>query len=92
MAQYLRPETLFGNKFESYLNAPTTNTENKSYDTDEFFNAALARSLREFGVSPRTAIEREAVARMEENAKKAKCENPEVLRKAEELKNRLKGG
>ena len=25
MAKYLRPETLFGNKFESYLNAPVTN-------------------------------------------------------------------
>lgn len=46
MAQYLRPETLFGNKFESYLNAPPGNqaNQNKSYDTDDFFEAAMARA------------------------------------------------
>ena len=51
MAQYLRPETLFGNKFESYLNAPTNAGEkqsaSKSYDTDEFFETALRRSYNE---------------------------------------------
>lgn len=40
MSQYLRPETLFGTKFESYLNTPTTknktinahNHEGRSYE------------------------------------------------------------
>ena len=50
MAQYLRPETLFGNKFEGYLNAQFCHAEKKpaqpmgSFDTDDFFEAALARS------------------------------------------------
>lgn len=30
MAQYLRPETLFGNKFESYLNAKAPSRDNKA--------------------------------------------------------------
>jgi uncharacterized phage protein (TIGR02220 family) len=34
MAQYLRPETLFGNKFESYLNAPTNTTEKRQANTN----------------------------------------------------------
>jgi uncharacterized phage protein (TIGR02220 family) len=42
MSQFLRPSTLFGTKFESYLNKPKD--PNKSYDTDEFFEAALKRS------------------------------------------------
>ena len=51
MAQYLRPSTLFGNKFESYLNAPASanknrrqsaNTENpKSADMIDLLNAYL---------------------------------------------------
>ena len=42
MSQFLRPSTLFGTKFESYLNKPKD--PNKSYDTDQFFEAALKRS------------------------------------------------
>jgi uncharacterized phage protein (TIGR02220 family) len=34
MAQYLRPETLFGNKFESYLNAPTNTIEKRQANTN----------------------------------------------------------
>ncbi len=51
MAQYLRPETLFGNKFESYLNAPMNRkkSQSKSYDTDEFFEAAIERAYEEMG-------------------------------------------
>lgn len=42
MQMYLRPETLFGSKFESYLNAPskatvTTSTEAGSTDLDDIF-------------------------------------------------------
>lgn len=49
MREYLRPETLFGNKFESYLNAPqiTNVTVNSSFDTDSFFAAASARAYEE---------------------------------------------
>ena len=33
MAKYLRPQTLFGNKFESYLNAPVSNSADVSEKT-----------------------------------------------------------
>lgn len=48
MAQYLRPETLFGNKFESYLNAPMTTEKQQPQKKNEFndFMSELA-SLRE---------------------------------------------
>lgn len=51
MRGYLRPETLFSTKFEGYLNQArmAMNKENaknteSSFDTDEFFKAALDRS------------------------------------------------
>ena len=61
MRKYLRPETLFGNKFESYRNNfPVTEQEQEakkrdaadggaesSFDTDAFFAAALARTYTE---------------------------------------------
>lgn len=39
MSKYLRPETLFGNKFESYLNQPTKEltTKNINLDVSDFF-------------------------------------------------------
>ena len=42
-AGYLRPETLFGTKFESYLQAARTHpkTAEPSFDTNDFFEAAL---------------------------------------------------
>ena len=88
MAQYLRPETLFGNKFESYLNAPEKSKGGVSYgsfDTDDFFQAALKRPF-----SPREALERGAAARMESS--KVTEATPETLRRAEELKIKLQGG
>ena len=60
---------------------------NSSFDTDEFFNLALRRSNN---VSPRTAIEREALARME--SKTTKQGDPETMRRAAELKEKLQGG
>lgn len=45
--RYLRPETLFGPKFEGYLQAAKRAAERQpasSFDTDDFFAAALARS------------------------------------------------
>lgn len=49
MRGFLRPETLFGTKFESYLNAaairPTQESKkDSSFDTDEFMLAALKKS------------------------------------------------
>lgn len=42
MAQYLRPETLFGNKFESYLNARTNHQSNTRAQTFYHLNPAAA--------------------------------------------------
>lgn len=52
MRGYLRPETLFGVKFEGYLNqarmakGKTTQKTESSFDTDEFFAAAMKRSYQ----------------------------------------------
>ena len=57
-SKYLRPSTLFGDKFEEYLNKPRPES-NCSFDTDEFFQAALERSNR----------------KMKERLEKEKCPN-----------------
>jgi uncharacterized phage protein (TIGR02220 family)/predicted phage replisome organizer len=49
MRGFLRPETLFGTKFESYLNAASIRPaqepkKDSSFDTDEFMLAALKKS------------------------------------------------
>ncbi|MBR2132040.1 MAG: conserved phage C-terminal domain-containing protein [Oscillospiraceae bacterium] len=49
MRGFLRPETLFDTKFESYLNAAALrpapeNTKSSSFETDEFMLAALRKS------------------------------------------------
>lgn len=49
MHRYLRPETLFGNKFASYLNAETGNRGEDSFETDSFFDAALTRAYGNSG-------------------------------------------
>lgn len=42
MSQYLRPETLFSNKFESYLNMKEVKTKNKTFnDKQEAFNELM---------------------------------------------------
>lgn len=46
MEMYLRPSTLFGEKFEGYLNEKNKNKE-KSFETDDFFRASLKRSYPE---------------------------------------------
>lgn len=60
-----------------------------SFDTDEFFAASLKRSYS----SPRTALEREAAARMEEKAKQPRLasEDPEYIARVEKLKKELQG-
>lgn len=52
-AKYLRPDTLFGTKFDGYLNQRAASKADgkcakaeSSFDTDEFFAAALARAAR----------------------------------------------
>jgi uncharacterized phage protein (TIGR02220 family) len=59
MARFLRPETLFGPKFDSYLNAPTVPRQNgktgqvipsgSSFTTEDAMARALARSYGEEG-------------------------------------------
>lgn len=64
-----------------------------SFDANDFFNAALERSRREMGVSPRSAIERAAADRMDgsESAKTA-ADDPVIMEKAEALKNMIASG
>lgn len=58
-----------------------------SFETDDFFNAALKRSL-----TPRESLEREAAARMESARDvRTAASDPETLRRAEELKAKLQG-
>lgn len=59
-------------------------SSNGSYDTDDFFNAALKRSL-----SPREALERQAAARMEDKTVEKTTGDPELMRRAEELKSKI---
>jgi predicted transcriptional regulator len=59
-----------------------------SFDTDEFFNAALNRGK----VSPRTALEREAAARMEAKAEEAPKNGEELAQRARDLIQKLQGG
>lgn len=61
-----------------------------SFDANDFFSAALDRSRREMGVSPRSAIERAAAERMDgsESAKTA-ADDPVIMEKAEALKNKI---
>lgn len=61
-------------------------SSNSSFDTDDFFNAALQRSM-----SPRAAMEREAAARMEGNENAEKPISEETKRRAEDLKKLLQG-
>lgn len=53
MKRYIRPETLFGDKFEGYLNANLSPAPQEApkppgnFDTDDFFQAALKRTYGE---------------------------------------------
>lgn len=70
--QYLRPETLFGNKFEGYLNSKAkTHKEmyDSSFEVDEFFETALRRSLE--NVPAKTAAEDESIREKAEALKAA---------------------
>ena len=69
-------------------------TSNSSFDADEFFNAALQKTYgnKKGTIPPRTAMEREAVARMEENAQnkpKTAADDATIREKMEALKQRL---
>lgn len=62
-----------------------------SFDTDDFFNAALNRSF-DGKVSPRTALEREAAARMEAKAEETPKDSAELAQRAKDLIQKLQGG
>ncbi len=44
MQKYLRPQTLFSENFESYINTARSEDMSGSFSTEEFFNAALQRT------------------------------------------------
>ena len=60
-------------------------SENSSFDTNEFFDAALNKS---YG---RGALEREAAERMEQKEAKTVANNPEYMDRLERLKKELQG-
>lgn len=57
MAQYLRPDILFGNKFEGYLNAKSTPQNNQAYNSSRHDNSNRYNSYN--GQSPYCAPMRE---------------------------------
>lgn len=57
MAQYLRPDILFGNKFEGYLNAQSTPQNNQAYNSSRYDNSNRYNSYN--GQSPYCAPMRE---------------------------------
>lgn len=62
-------------------------TENKgSFGTDEFYNAAVKKT---YGTNPRTALEREVVARMEAKKDQPTVLDPEYQQRVENLKKSL---
>ena len=67
--------------------------EKGSFDYDEFWELALARCYNE-SITPRAAIEREAIQRSEEKAKnppKTAADDPDIRTQMEKLKERLNG-
>lgn len=59
MAQYLRPETLFGSKFESYLNARTATRTNTYSNAHPYSNASANAYAHANGYSKYTPIDDE---------------------------------
>lgn len=59
MAKYLRPETLFGSKFESYLNARTATRTNAYSNTYSYSNASANAYAHANGYSTCTPIDDE---------------------------------
>ncbi|CRK80339.1 conserved phage C-terminal domain-containing protein [Neobacillus massiliamazoniensis] len=59
MCKYLRPETLFGNKFEGYLNQ-------KSYGKRSLFDQGEESKKRQSSIKPLTQYELEEMKRLEE--------------------------
>ena len=47
MSVYLRPSTLFGSKFDSYLSVAKRNKSSKSYDDDEMHKILFAQFMEE---------------------------------------------
>ena len=75
----------------NYADKKTEKQQQGSFDTDSFFNAAVQKSFRGYE-NPRTAIEREAAARMSENKNpKTAADDPELQKRIEAVKNRISG-
>ena len=73
---------------------PPAESGNSSFDADEFFQAALAKSYgtKKGAVPPRTAMERQAAARMGENAQnppKTAADDENIRERMEALKAKL---
>lgn len=50
MRRYLRPETLFGTKFDDYRTMRPSRPAGSSFDTDVFFEAALRAAYKDAGL------------------------------------------
>lgn len=50
MRRYLRPETLFGTKFDDYRTMQPSRPAGSSFDTDAFFEAALRAAYKDAGL------------------------------------------
>ena len=76
-------KVLDGNYADKKVNAA-------SFDADDFFNAALDRSRREMGLSPRSALERAAAERMcRDDTTKTVGDDPALRERMEALKNKI---
>lgn len=74
--------------------ADKTQTSNSNFETDDFFNAALAKSYGT-AIPPRTALERDVVARANENAKnppKTAADDPELRDRVQALRQKIANG
>ena len=70
----------------NYSEKPDSSVSYSTYNLNTFFNAAINKS-------PRAALEREVAKNMDSEKKpKTAGEDPELARRAEEIKNKLKNG
>ena len=80
-------ETAIMNNWKSVYPLKDDPNKAKSFDVDDFFNAAMSRGVG--NISTRAELERSAAERME--AEKPKANDPDLQKRAEELRNKLKG-
>jgi hypothetical protein len=80
-------ETAIMNNWKSVYPLRDEPNKAKSFDADDFFNAAMSRGVG--NISSRAELERSAAERMAEE--KPKTNDPDLQKRAEELRNKLKG-